>query len=51
MHRSSFTLALVVVLVLAFAAPAAASGPPLGKYGCTIGSGYAGDLRILSGGR
>ena len=30
----------------------AAGGPPIGKYGCSIsGSGFAGNLRILSGHR
>jgi hypothetical protein len=48
MIRSSLVLAVALTLVCALAAPAMASGPPRGKYGCTIGSGYAGDLRILS---
>jgi hypothetical protein len=48
MLRSGVALVLALVLVCALASPAIASGPPLGKYGCTIGSGYAGDLRILS---
>jgi len=48
MLRIGLALVLVVLLTSALAAPALASGPPRGKYGCTIGSGYAGDLRILS---
>ena len=48
MIRSGIVLTLAVALVFALATPALASGPPLGKYGCTIGSGYAGNLRILS---
>jgi hypothetical protein len=51
MIRSGLALAVALALVCAFASPAMASGPPLGKYGCTIGQGYAGDLRILSGHR
>jgi hypothetical protein len=50
MVRSGLVLVLVVLSTCALAAPALASGPPTGKYGCAIGSGgqYAGDLRVLS---
>lgn len=51
--RSGFLALLAVLFTLAIVAPAAASGPPVGKYGCVIGSNaqYAGDLHVLSGHR
>ena len=52
-HRSRPLPLFAVLLAFAFAAPAMASGPPTGKYGCVIGSEsqFAGDLHVLSGHR
>ncbi len=50
--RLPVTLAAVAVLGLtAGAAPAAAEPPPKGKYGCTVGGIFGGNLFIMSGNR
>ena len=51
MNRLIVSAALVAALLIP-AGAAEAAGPPVGKYGCSIsGSGFAGNLRILSGQR
>ncbi len=44
------TLACILALCVAGAAPAAAKAPPKGKYDCTIGSTLFGTLTIKGGG-
>ena len=47
--RLTVIAAVCAALFLGATATADASGPPKGKYGCSIsGSGFAGNLRILS---
>ena len=42
---------LVVVLCAVTAAPASAGSPPRGKYGCTVGGIFGGNLFILANNR